>query len=450
MSDLIALFLADLKRATEGLRQTLTLGPESMAQAALHARDLSDSLQSVNLPRHAEIALVLSRHYSAGHPGMESVTDKLLGLIDRAIEVLGGQDTDKPFPNQDRELKKLAAAVSVFGEQPTDFTSAAFQRVMDSSRVTAESELDTATTDGVADGNVAASEEESGVIDLEQMTGLMYFAGEQSEPPTGIPVTSELAGPDGFSRPKLSMQDRLFALKTAQAIDHEVVKGCPPEVAHQIRQRLLDHSNWLLTLAQEPLQRRLVGMARTIHAPGALADADVIDYLISAMSLLPQPASIEASSQNQTLLIEMNEVTQSPEALEQAARVIQILSGRIDVSGGTVRFTLPASHSRLRVVPFVRNGITYALSWAQFLKAETLRTPAEGLTDFLGETNAPRLCLTVKSGLQEMPLYAQEIRPFQIANAFLLPAAVEAPPWVGGVMVGDLPEPMVWVVPDGA
>ncbi|MFN5449250.1 MAG: hypothetical protein ACK48Z_07660, partial [Burkholderiales bacterium] len=189
------------------------------------------------------------------------------------------------------------------------------------------------------------------MIDLEKMTGLMFFSGEQSEAPSGIAVNSDLSGPEGFGRPRLSMHDRLFALKTTQAIDHEVVKGCPPELSHQIRQRLLDHSNWLLTLAQEPLQRRFVGMARTIHAPNAFADADVIDYLISAMSLLPQPASIEASSQNLTLLIEMNEVPESPEALEQAARVIQILSGRIDVSGGTVRLSVPTSHSRLRVVP---------------------------------------------------------------------------------------------------
>ena len=452
MSDLIALFLADLRRAIDGLKQSLFLGPDSMARAGLYARDLSDGLNSVNLPRHAEIALVLSRHYSAGHPGMELATENLLALVDQAIDVLGSEGDNKKFPNQDRELKKLAAAVSLFGEQPADFTSAAFQRVVDSSRSFAAAEGESAT-DGLSQAQSDPSQEEddeAGVIDLEKMTGLMFFSGEQSEAPSGIAVNSDLSGPEGFGRPRLSMHDRLFALKTTQAIDHEVVKGCPPELSHQIRQRLLDHSNWLLTLAQEPLQRRFVGMARMIHAPNAFADADVIDYLISAMSLLPQPASIEASSQNLTLLIEMNEVPESPEALEQAARVIQILSGRIDVSGGTVRLSVPTSHSRLRVVPFVRDGVIYALSWAQFLKAEILRTPTEGLSDFLGETSAPRLCLTVKSGLQEMLLYAQEIRPFQIANAFLLPPSVEAPPWVAGVMVGEHPEPMVWVVPETA
>ena len=66
MNDLIALFLADLKRAMDGLRQGIAQGPDGMTQASLHARDLSDALQSVSLPRHAEIALVISRHLAAG------------------------------------------------------------------------------------------------------------------------------------------------------------------------------------------------------------------------------------------------------------------------------------------------------------------------------------------------------------------------------------------------
>jgi hypothetical protein len=150
VSDLIALFLADLRRAIDGLKQSLFLGPDSMARAGLYARDLSDGLNSVNLPRHAEIALVLSRHYSAGHPGMELATENLLALVDQAIDVLGSEGDNKKFPNQDRELKKLAAAVSLFGEQPADFTSAAFQRVVDSSRSFAAAEGEAATDGSVA------------------------------------------------------------------------------------------------------------------------------------------------------------------------------------------------------------------------------------------------------------------------------------------------------------
>ena len=44
---------------------------------------------------------------------MELATENLLALVDQAIDVLGSEGDNKKFPNQDRELKKLAAAVKL-------------------------------------------------------------------------------------------------------------------------------------------------------------------------------------------------------------------------------------------------------------------------------------------------------------------------------------------------
>ncbi len=445
MNDLIALFLADLNRAMDGVRQGLAQGPDGMTQASLHARDLSDALQSVNLPRHAEIALVISRHLAAGRPGMDVFTDELLGLVNEAIEALNSPDEGRAFPNQDAVIANLARAVSLFGEQPADFSSAAFQSSTDSSRV------DPAASSASSEegGEPAEQAEPESVIDLEEVTGLMYFPGQENESPLArVPLSSELSGPDALVTPKMTMHDRLYAFKHIQALDHEIFKSASPELAHQTRLRLADHANWMMTLAQEPLQRRLVGMARTIELSNLRADADVIDYLISAMSVLPQPASIRGSMQHQTLFIDLGEVTADAQALERASRIVQILSGRIDVMADGLRFVLPTSLSRLRVVPFKRNGLSYAVSWAQFLRAETVKDSVAGTDDLLGAVgDAARLSLSVKSGSELFTLYADEIRAFEIGNAFLLPAAVEAPEWVAGVLVGSAPEPVIWVVP---
>lgn len=458
MSDLITLFLADLNRAIDGLRQGIAQGPDGMTQASLHARDLSDALQSVNLPRHAEIALVISRHLAAGRPGMDVFTDELLGLVTQAVDALSSAEEQRSFPNQDPLIGNLARAVSLFGEQPADFSSVAFQSTVDSSRMPTSAVAlgaDGQASDGqeaeaLQDSAVLqAQQDAAGVIDLEEVTTLMYFPGQETESPLArVPISSELSGPDAMVAPKMTMHDRLYAFKNIQALDHEISKSASPELAHQARLRLADHANWIMTLAQEPLQRRMVGMARTIELSGLRADADVIDYMISAMSVLPQPAAIRGSYQQQTLFVDLSEISASDEALDRASRIVQILAGRIDSLTEGVRLVLPSSLSRLRVVPFKRHGLRYAVSWSQFLKAETIKGPPSDAEDLLGPVgDAVRLALRIKSGSELFTVYADEIGAFEIANAFLLPPAVEAPDWVAGVLVAGVPEPVIWVVP---
>ncbi len=459
MNDLITLFLADLHRAMDGLRQGIAQGPDGMTQASLHARDLSDALQSVNLPRHAEIALVISRHLAAGRPGMDVFTEELLGLVSEAVEALSSTDTQRSFPNQDQLIGNLARAVSLFGEHPADFSSLAFQSTDDSSRVPpapagAPGQAAASPAQGAqeVDGSSSASapqQDGAGVIDLEEITTLMYFPGQEIESPLSrVPISSELSGPDALVAPKMTMHDRLYAFKNIQALDHEIARSATAELAHQARLRLADHANWIMTLAQEPLQRRMVGMARSLELSGLRADADVIDYMISAMSVLPQPASIRGSCQQQTLFVDLSDLTPAEEALERASRIVQILAGRIDVVADGVRMVLPSSLSRLRVVPFKRHGLLFAVSWAQFVKAETIKSGAPDAEDLLGSVgDSVRLALRIKSGSQLSTIYADEIGAFEIANAFLLPPAVEAPDWVAGVLVAGQPEPMIWVVP---
>ncbi len=240
MNELLTLFVADLNRAIDGLKQSIGLGPEGMTQASLHARDLSDALQSVSLPRHGEIALVISRHLSAGRPGMEDFTQQLLALVEEAIGAMSDAQDAQQFPNQEQSIAALARAVAVFGEQPADFNSPAFQTSSDTSR-------SSATTAPEPTPMVSDSASPSGVIDLEEVTGLMYFAGEEPESPLArIPLSSELSGPEMSSAPRMTLHDRLFALKNIQALDHEISRSADEKLAHTARQRLTDHANWLM------------------------------------------------------------------------------------------------------------------------------------------------------------------------------------------------------------
>jgi hypothetical protein len=150
------------------------------------------------------------------------------------------------------------------------------------------------------------------------------------------------------------------------------------------------------------------------------------------------------------LFVELTEVRSEPDELERASRILQILAGRIDSVGDGLRLVLPSSLSRLRVVPFRRAGLMYAISWAQFLKAEAVKSAVSDVQDLLGDVTSPRLVINLKSGSDVIRIHADEIHPFEVANAFLLPPAVEAPDWTAGVLVGPSAEPLVWIVPSNA
>lgn len=437
MSELQQPFVADLRRAAEGLAHARASGLSADAMAvSMYVRDIADALYCLRLTRHGELAERLARHATSGFPNLAELFDLFSQLVSELLQALesGSQDAMTSLgAHHHQQLARLAAELSGQGGNAIDLSGLAYRatdQLPDPMVLAADNHVTPATNDD---------------IDLSDMQGLVYFQGSSGD----LPEAESQAGPplDASDSPSvgLSIYDRTRGLQKLQAMAQFLGDSGSDELARRGQLMLADHADWLVGIGQEPLARRLYGLSRTLDLGDLRADADVVDYLVAMLGQLPQPSKITGSVQSQTLFIELADIPTNAAALERINQAMQVVNGRLQPVENGLWMILPRSLSRLRVVPFVRNGRRYAISWAQFLSAETCTKPRA--VDLLGEVEHPRLRIHGQSGAEPFVLYADAVLPFTVANAFVLPTVVGAPDWVAGVLVGEDAQLMSWLIP---
>jgi hypothetical protein len=421
LKEVQSLFIADIHRAIESLRRSLAMGPSSAHQSALYARDLADALHGIDLPRHAELALVISAQFSQGRPGIEQPAAELIRLTALLVEdLLDG----RPIESDDGALKGLAQAVSAFEDQPIDLDSPAFALSPDLSRPAFQA------------------------LQESQRPEPMLLAESD---PFRAPMTH------GDSRPAEIAVSTSHAvaefeqgLRGLKVLESELTNALNPERARQVRHRITDQSNWLLSLGQRPIADFLATLSCEIAgAEEVRVDQEIGNALFSCLAQMPGLQSVRVGNQQLTVFIEIEGVegsyfqSQAQHALHGLAREF---SARVDPTARGFRLVIPSSLRRMRVVPFMRSGKLYALSWAQFLGAAALGQSGLTHEDQLGQVNEARLEIQGKSGQTPFVLYAHEVRPFEFANCARLPEGAKAEPWVAGLALGSEAQPMVWLV----
>ncbi len=414
MSDILALFLADLNRSLDGLQQSLSRGAVGQSQAALHARDLSDALYGVNLPRHAELASSVSRHLASGRMGMANAAKELLRVTRGSLESLSaGQPQGNP--EEEAALAALAADVALFDVADMNFNSAGFRAVLDASR-RAEAPIESAA---------------EATVEPESPSSLQAF------------VAPAISSADQEGQKLLTRTALVATLAQLQSIDHEIAQLAHYEVARQARFQLSDHANWLVSLTQ-------LGDTQTQSDGGQLPvkmDLEILSAVKTLIAELGPGAPVEATQQQMTIFMLLPGYVPNAEQQRLVRSCMRRLCGRFELLPEGLRLVFPSSMNRLRVVPFRRNGQLYAISWSQLIGGETLKSGSPEAADLLGSSEGARLQLTVKIADQIQKIYADEVCPFQLANAFTLPSTVSSPPWIAGLLVGFEPEVMIWLAP---
>jgi hypothetical protein len=414
LKEVQSLFLADIHRAIESLRKSLAMGPSAVHQSALYARDLADALHGIDLPRHAELALAVSSHFSQGRPGIEQPAAELIRVTAALVEgLLEGHSIE----SDETALKNLAQAISVFEDQPIDLDSPAFALSPDLSRPPTEP--------------------------AEQVAEVVLNESDPFRAP--MPQASEK--PASLSVPDAPEFDLEWGLRGLKMLEAELTEALNPERARRVRHRITDQSNWLLSLGQKSVADFLAGLACNVEgASGVYVDHEVGQALFQSLSQMRNVRSISVGQQQLTVFMEIEcdptflQYGQGHLDLEEQARR---LFGRLEVGESGLRLVVPSSLRRIRVVPFVRSGMLYALSWAQFLGAATLGASSDSLQDLLGQAVGARLELQAKAGGQPLVFYAHEVRPFEFANIAALPSGVDAESGVCGLALGSDPQPMV-------
>ncbi|MFZ9103137.1 MAG: hypothetical protein ACO20B_04665, partial [Burkholderiaceae bacterium] len=116
MSELQQPFVADLRRAADGLAhaQASGLAVEAMA-VSMYVRDIADALYCLRLTRHAELAERLARQATSGFPNLQDLFVVFSQLVAELLQALEGGDFDAATslgPEHHQQLARLAAELS--------------------------------------------------------------------------------------------------------------------------------------------------------------------------------------------------------------------------------------------------------------------------------------------------------------------------------------------------
>lgn len=403
-NDYLSLFVADINRSFDGLVLSIEREQPAMSQAALHARDLADALGSVGLLQLSAITADVARQLSMEQPSVLPLTQQLIELLKKALQVLESTDDVVIIPDQIDEIQKLAS------------------KMLDLTHVVS-------TSKDVF--GLVASPVEPEVWDAGQNVSTI---AKSDVAPTGIAANNNDVS-------SVWLAQRRHALNTVQRIRRLVFEQAPQK---EIDALLGEHQDALLEHGQLNLANYFDGIAGSVDAALVFADEEVLNVLVTVLSILPKASELIASKQAQTLFIDLKNVSPSQLELEHAGKMVAGLSGRLEFVDSAIRLIVPSSLKRMRVIPFVRGSDQFVVSWAQLVSVGNVANTF-GTADALGGAEGCPREITLLSGNQTFTLYAEELLPVANMNIFALPSALTGPEWLRGVALDNASQPYSWI-----
>jgi hypothetical protein len=401
-SDYLALFITDINRSFEGLVVSLDQDPPAMQQGALHARDLADALGSVGLAQISALTSDISGQLGLENPSILPVAKGFVELLKKALLALESGNPNAPLPEQ----------IAIIGEI-----------------------------------TVAMSELMSPRVEHVQPKGLLEPQNDASAVPSIQQSAPEVLAPVVHLTQSADLQIlfplRRNGLNIVQRV-REMVNHSGVGNSTEMDFLLAEHQDALTGLGQLELKTVLQAHADYVEADGVYADQDVAEALSLALALLPSGFSVHASKQALSLFIDIRGIHIDGAQMEAFGAAIQNIMGRVDQTSAYLRVVLPSSLKRIRMLPFKRADVLYAISWVQLCSISGLDSPM-GTADLLGGVADAQKRMHLCSGVDLHTIYASEIFPVMNMNTFLLPGLLSGPPWMKGVALDGASRPYTWV-----
>jgi hypothetical protein len=402
-SDYLALFITDINRAFEGLVVSLDQDPPAMQQGALHARDLADALGSVGLAQISALTSDISGQLGLENPSILPVAKGFVELLKKALLALESGNPNAPLPEQIAVIGEITAAMSELMSPRLEHAS--------------------------------------------QPKGLMEFQNDAPAVPPTRHSAPEVLAPVVHLTQSADLQIlfplRRNGLNIVQRV-REMVSHSGVGNSTEMDFLLAEHQDALTSLGQLELKMVLQAHADYVEADGVYADSDIIEALSLALGLLPSGFSVHASKQALSLFIDIRGIHIDGAQMEAFGAAIQKIMGRVDQTSAYLRVVLPSSLKRIRMLPFKRADVLYAISWVQLCSISGLDSPM-GAADLLGGVADAQKRMHLCSGVDLHTIYASEIFPVMNMNTFLLPGLLSGPPWMKGVALDGASRPYTWV-----
>lgn len=416
-NDYLSLFITDINRAYEGLTWSIDVNPPSLSQAGLHARDLADALGSVGLSQLSALTADVSRQLSMEQTSVLPITKSLIELLKRALFALEQSDDMTMSSAHVEEIQRLSADMLLL-LGGTSFQSPQMQTMVQ------EWGLPPVESDPLVSSSMDAPQSESPVSDAPVTPVLTIDPREYVASATVI----------GQRRAGLNLIQRTRQMLSAQNLPAN----------KPIDFLLSEHQDALSALGQIYLPSVLTGLADEVVVDGVQADKDIVDALVTTLSIFPRAQRVVANKQALTLFIDLYGVNYEQSQMDFAGDIIARALGRIEQEHDRLRITMPASLKRMRFLPFKRGSEYYVLSWAQLLSIASLES-GFSVSDALGTAAGCDKVLRLSCGRLHEVLHANEVFPIANMNSFTLPSVLSGPYWMRGIALDDASRPYSWI-----
>jgi hypothetical protein len=401
-SDYLALFITDINRSFEGLVVSLDQDPPAMQQGALHARDLADALGSVGLAQISALTSDISGQLGLENPSILPVAKGFVELLKKALLALESGNPNAPLPEQIAVIGEITVAMS-------ELMSPRIEHVQPKGLLEPQS-------------------------DAPAVPSIQHSAPEVLAPVVHLTQSADLQMLFPLRRNGLNIVQRV-----REMVNHSGVGN-----STEMDFLLAEHQDALTGLGQLELKTVLQAHADYVEADGVYADQDIAEALSLALALLPSGFSVHASKQALSLFIDIRGIHIEGAQMEAFGAAIQNIMGRVDQTSAYLRVVLPSSLKRIRMLPFKRADVLYAISWVQLCSISGLDSPM-GTADLLGGVADAQKRMHLCSGVDLHTIYASEIFPVMNMNTFLLPGLLSGPPWMKGVALDGASRPYTWV-----
>jgi hypothetical protein len=205
----------------------------------------------------------------------------------------------------------------------------------------------------------------------------------------------------------------------------------------------------LTKAGQQSLRHVFENLTEELLIDEVYADPEIVQQLVTIISILPPCPSIFAVQQDLMIFIDLDHISLSAEHLLSAGKMMAEIGGSLEMHHEGVRLSCPSSLLRMPMVFFGRHGQNYAISAIQYLGEEPLNKAVDSKVDALGEILHPARMINLLVGNQHYSIYAHEFLGVQNMNIHLnIPKLLERPYWLAGIALDGMNNVYPWVAID--
>ena len=205
----------------------------------------------------------------------------------------------------------------------------------------------------------------------------------------------------------------------------------------------------LTKAGQQSLRHVFENLTEELLIDEVYADPEIVQQLVTIISILPPCPSIFAVQQDLMIFIDLDHISLSAEHLLSAGKMMAEIGGSLEMHHEGVRLSCPSSLLRMPMVFFGRHGQNYAVSAIQYLGEEPLNKAVDSKVDALGEILHPARMINLLVGNQHYSIYAHEFLGVQNMNIHLnIPKLLERPYWLAGIALDGMNNVYPWVALD--